>query len=138
MERKQAWNSRDLVPHPAWCDRAACTASFSAATGETHRSSTISVSAPGLISQVEVTGGLVQAHAPWLTSVLVRLDVAGIVPDTSRTADEGWSVSGTMTLSLEAAAELAGLLGGLLEQATQGQDRYAQTHRAWQDARGLS
>ncbi len=85
-----------------------------------------------------MTGGLAQAHAPWLTSVLVRLDVAGIAPGTSGTTDDGWSRSGTVTLSLEAAAELAGLLNGLVEQATQDRDRYARAHRAWQDARRLS
>ena len=138
MERKQACDLHDPVPHPAWCDRAACTATPSATTGEVHRSAMISVVIRGPMSQMTVTGWLVQAHAPWLTSVLIQLDVAGVTPDTSETADDGWSVSGTVTMSLEGAAELTGLLGDLVQQATQDWDRYACVHRAWRDVRGLS
>jgi predicted DNA-binding transcriptional regulator YafY len=68
-----------------------------------------------------VTASLYQAHAPWPTSTYIKVDVEG--------ADGGGSgigesrSSGTVTLTVEQAADLARGLGHLAGQGAASQER---------------
>jgi hypothetical protein len=108
--------STAIVAHPEWCDPARCTATEETATGEAHRSRPATITANFGQTDLTVTANLYQAHAPWLTSVLVKLDVSGLNHDYA-------PVTGAATLTVEQASHLADLLTAIAAQAAAWQDR---------------
>lgn len=96
-------NSPTLIVHPEWCDPARYTATPAAVRGEAHRGAPVTVTAASALTSLAVTASLHQAHARWLTSVFVQLDVTGLQHD--------WRpVTGTATLTVEQSASLGRML----------------------------
>jgi hypothetical protein len=94
------------VAHPDWCDPARCTATPAATKGEAHRGTAATVTAERPLGDLTVTASLYQAHAPWLTSVLVELDISG--------RDEHWQPARlAATVTVEQAGDLARVLADL-------------------------
>ena len=102
-------HSLDHVQHPAWCDRTRCTATPSASTGEAHRSTPTTFTAPASTSlRLEVTASLYQAHAQWLTATYVDLEFSGLERD--------WlPISASLHLTTNHAVELGRFLADLGE-----------------------
>jgi hypothetical protein len=115
--------STAIVAHPEWCDPARCTATEETATLESHRSRTATITANFGLADLTVTANLYQAYAPWLTSVLIKLDVSGLNHDYA-------PVSGAATLTVEQVRDLAGLLSAIAAQVAAWQDRQTAEYRA--------
>jgi hypothetical protein len=97
-----------VVAHPHWCDPARCTATPAAAMGEAHRGTPVTITAGRALEDLTVTATLYQAHAPWLTAVLVTLDIAGL--------DEQWKPATlNATVTVEQAGNVARVLAELAE-----------------------
>lgn len=104
------------LPHPDWCDLDRCTATKAAAKGEAHRSTPITITAERPLGDLTVTASLYQAHARWLTSVLVELDICG--------RDERWQPARlAATITVEQAGDLARALGDLATSGIAGHTR---------------
>jgi hypothetical protein len=94
------------VEHPAWCDRARCTATPATTTGQAHRSTPANLTADALGGRLSVTASLVQAHARWLTAPYVVVEFVGLEHD--------WMpVRGAVELTHEGAAKLGRFLSEL-------------------------
>src|SRR5262249_50412896 len=95
-----------VVAHPGWCAPARCTATPAATTGEAHRGTPVTVTAGRALDDLPVRASLYQAHVPWLTAVLVTLDMTG--------RDEHWQPAAlTATVTVEQAGDLARVLADL-------------------------
>jgi hypothetical protein len=65
----------------------------------------MAVTASSLMGGARVTASLYQAHAPWPTTPYVKVHVEGV--DGDRSGVGGSGLSGTVSLTVEQAAELA-------------------------------
>jgi hypothetical protein len=98
------------VDHPSWCDRARCTATPAATTGQAHRSTPANVTADALIGRLSMTASLIQAHARWLTTPYVAVEFVGLEHD--------WEpVRGAVELTPEGAGKLGRFLSELADTA---------------------
>lgn len=111
------------VTHPDWCDHARCTAALTACTGEAHRSAPVTVTGNAGLTKLTVTASLHQSHAPWLTSVLVVLDVTGLDHDFQ-------PVGGTATLTVGQVADLGAMLAAVAKKGAVWQDQQITEHLA--------
>jgi hypothetical protein len=110
-----------VVAHPDWCDQARCTATPAATMGEAHRGAPVTVTAGGALDDLTVTVSLYQAYAPWLTAVLVKLDVTG--------RDEHCKPAAmTAAVTIEQAGDLARVLAGLAASGTAWQTRLTEDY----------
>ena len=112
------------IRHPEWCDPTRCTATPTAATGEAHRGTPTTLTiAPTLFPPLFVHVSLYRAHAPWLTTVFVELELSGHDP-----VDQLASLR--VTVPAHKADEIGQLLCGIAERAAVDQNEEIQRHLA--------
>lgn len=116
-----------VVAHPDWCDPTRCTADLATTMGGAHLGTPITITAGGALDDLTVTVGLYQAHARWLTAVLVRLDMTG--------RGEHWQPATlTATVSVEEVGDLARILTDLAASGSAWQTRQTEDYLTAQRA----